>query len=274
MGIFKKNRTLLRGVMLALCLSLLAGLWGCEIPQPGFADYDVAGYIRALLDSSYLNDSTRLVQVFGTTEQSAANNHITTAENAAVRFCNEYGLSPDEAQLDRLKTIMDKALSGARYTVNTEVQTPNGYTVDVQVYPITTFYGRQQQFAQMLADTREEAKAKAQATPEPTEPPDEDDDWDDDWDDDDGWDDDPDAVAPAATPAPTPAPTPSPAEIERLYMEKVLAFCEGELSRLTYESQPVTVTLNIVQTKNGELQLDLNQIDIVDQTVLFFMAGK
>ena len=41
--------------LLVLAALLAFALSGCDIPMPGFADYDVSGYIQALLDSSYHN---------------------------------------------------------------------------------------------------------------------------------------------------------------------------------------------------------------------------
>ena len=47
MTLRKRLPALLLAVVLAVSLS------GCAIPIPGFADYDVSGYVKALLDSSY-----------------------------------------------------------------------------------------------------------------------------------------------------------------------------------------------------------------------------
>ena len=124
----------------AAALVLLVHLAGCSIPQAGFADYDVSGYIRALLDSSYLNDNQRLSDLSGRTVADGENSQ-TTAENAAVRFCNAYGIYPAEDQMAQLDQLMAKVYLGARYSVEDEVKTGQGYTVEVTVYPITNFAG-------------------------------------------------------------------------------------------------------------------------------------
>ena len=57
-----KRKTRKAGALLsALLLTLMLG--GCEIPMPGFADYDVSGYIQALLDSSYHNSHSGFMTV-------------------------------------------------------------------------------------------------------------------------------------------------------------------------------------------------------------------
>ena len=42
--------------------------------------------------------------------------------------------------------------------------------------------------------------------------------------------------------------------------------------RLRYSGQPITISLDIRQTDEGELQLDTNQLDTIDRTVLQFQS--
>jgi hypothetical protein len=53
-------------------------------------------------------------------------------------------------------------------------------------------------------------------------------------------------------------------------MEKVLEYCQGQLSSIRYQEQNVTIALDIRQTPTGELQIDLNQVDALDKTMLMF----
>ena len=71
-------------------------------------------------------------------------------------------------------------------------------------------------------------------------------------------------------PTPTPAPTPLLKTATELYVDRVLDFCEGRLTSLEFAGGDTTIVLDIRLTKNGELQVDLNQIDEIDRAVLAF----
>ena len=55
-----------------------------------------------------------------------------------------------------------------------------------------------------------------------------------------------------------------------LYLEKVIAFCKQEMNSVVFEGSSRTVPLNIVQTQQGELQLDLTQLESIDELVVKF----
>ena len=57
-------------------------------------------------------------------------------------------------------------------------------------------------------------------------------------------------------------------DVNQLYTDLVLDYCEAQLADLRYDEEPRTVALDILQTDQGELQLDMNQIKTIDQTVL------
>jgi hypothetical protein len=59
-----------------------------------------------------------------------------------------------------------------------------------------------------------------------------------------------------------------PVDANSLFVDKVVAYCQEELSSIRYGSEPVTIALDIRQTDAGELQLDTNQLDTIDKTVL------
>ena len=50
----------------------------------------------------------------------------------------------------------------------------------------------------------------------------------------------------------------------------MLEYCQGQLSSIRYQEQNVTIALDIRQTPTGELQIDLNQVDALDKTMLMF----
>lgn len=225
------KKTLKQIVAAALCAVLLAALWGCEIPQPGFADFDVSGYIQALLDSSYLDVHGPFMNISGANQEDAEANHAATAENAAVRFCNHYQVAPDDAQMDQLEEIMGRAYTQARYTVLDEVRTGSGYDVTVQITSILNFAGCGKDIEQM----RENAQAEASRQ----------------------------FTSSAGT-----EKTASDLNVNSIFADKVIAFCDLQMNNVQYSPEQRTVTLKILQTDNGELQLDINQIDTIDQTVL------
>ena len=59
-------------------------------------------------------------------------------------------------------------------------------------------------------------------------------------------------------------------DAHELYVGKVIEHCRGRLAQMEYQSSPVTIALDIRQTDQGELQLDMNQIEDIDKTVLLF----
>lgn len=244
-----------------LCLALTLALGGCDfLPSADFDDYDVSGYIQALLDSSYRDSHQLFMDVTQATQEGAKQNNTTTVGNAAINFCNAYNLSPSEEQMTRLEGIMSQALRSVRYTVKEEQKVDTGYYIEVEVTPMVNLAGLGDEFKALRTQAQEEADAAntPAATPEPDEGS-EDEDWGDDW-------------GEEEEPTPTPAPTPEAPKVDAysLYIDKVLDSCQGKIAEPQFQTQSIVVALNIVQTNEGDLQLDLNQIDTIDQTVLLF----
>ncbi len=252
-----------RWASLALSLLLAAVFTGCGfLPSEDFDDYDVSSYIQALLDSSYHNTHESFMSVAHATQETAQSNNTTTVENAAVNFCNAYSLSPTDQQLAGFQDVMSKALLSARYTVQDEQKVDTGYTIQVDVSSISSLCGLQEEFAKLRTQAQEEAAA-ANSTPAPAEDGDE-------GEDEDGWDEDAyGEEEPTPIPAPTPAPTPA-VDAYQLYIDKVLEYCRAKVSQVDYEPQAVSIVMDIRLTDQGELQLDLNQLDAIDQAVLLF----
>ena len=126
-----------------LSLALALGLGGCQLfPSDDYNDYDVSAYIQAFLDSSYHNSHERFLALSqSSSQEEALLNNTTTVENAAVNFCNAYGLSPNEEQLTELQGIMGQALASAQYTVMDERRIDTGYYIEVEVTPVTSLAG-------------------------------------------------------------------------------------------------------------------------------------
>ena len=252
----------------ALALALLIGLClgGCDIPMPGFADYDVSGYIQALLDSSYKGSHESFITVARASSEAAVENHTTTVENAAIHFCNTYGVSPGEAEMDQLEEVFSQLLTQAQYTVREEQKVDTGYYIEIEVTPITNFADCSAQLEALRAQAQEEASAANAPSPTPSPDPQEDGDGWNDWSEEGGEDEDESPIA-------TPVPTTTRVDPNELYIQKVVDFCRQQSQGGASFGVARTMSLDIRQTAEGALQLDLNQIDTLDQTVLQFTVG-
>lgn len=242
MNFWKRSAVLLLSAV--CCFSLCA----CSIPVPGYSDYDVSNYVQALLDSSYHDTHEALMEAAHMTEESARENNATTVENAAVRFCNTYGISPSQQQLEELQMVMKQAFALSRYTVKEERKVDGGYYLEVEVYSILNFENKRSEIDRMKEEARQEAlQSGGSMTADPGSSPE-------------GDDTDP-------TPPPASSSAQDPNE---LFVEKVLSFCKQELANIAYDTDPRVKPLDIVQTDQGELQLDLNQIDAIDLEIIRF----
>ncbi len=262
----KQGRRWLTGLCAAL---LAAALAGCSIPMPGFADYDVSAYIQGLLDSSYKASHGEFMSLASATLEDAQENNTTTVENAAVEFCNTYNLLADDTQMDRLEDIMARALTQARYTVKEEQKVDTGYYLEVDVSSITNFSGLTRQLESLRQQAQDEATADEDSSSQPE---------DDRYVASEGYDEygnyvtydqygdpyDPDEEEESSSSA----PEIDTVDVNQLYTDLVLDYCEEQLADLRYDEEPRTVALDILQTDQGELQLDMNQIKTIDQTVL------
>ncbi len=236
---------------LALCLAavLAAALSACSIPKPGFADYDVSAYVQALLDSSYHDSHGDLVEITGVSEEDAIANNTTTVENAAVRFCNTYGIYPSDEQLQELEVVMKQAFALTKYTVKEERKVENGYYLEVEIASITNFEGREEDIAGLKAAAEAEASGAGAIQPSSQAG---------------------DSSSQVSSEPEPPAPAGETVNAEDLFVEKVLEFCVRELNNVSYDSDTRTMPLDILQTEEGELQMDMDQIEKIDQAVIRF----
>lgn len=252
------------GVAMLAAVLLCVSCAACSIPMPGFADYDVSGYIKALLDSSYHGENEEFRDITGASEEDAKVNNTTTVENAAVNFCNVYGVSPSEAQMVEIQKVMRQAFSLTKYTVKAHQKTNTGYYLEVEIASISNFGGRKNEIDKLKAEAQTEATHRNQTefvtSSEPAVEY---------YEDEYGnlYDEYGNVVEPS--PSPSPSPSPEPTDANALFVEKVISFLKTEIANVVYES-PVTISMDILQTEAGELQLDTNQLDTLDRTVIRF----
>ena len=143
-----------------------------------------------------------------------------------------------------------------------------GYYLEVDVSSITNFSGLTRQLESLRQQAQDEATADEDSSSQPE---------DDRYVASEGYDEygnyvtydqygdpyDPDEEESSSS-----APEIDTVDVNQLYTDLVLDYCEGQLADLRYDEEPRTVALDILQTDQGELQLDMNQIKTIDQTVL------
>ena len=272
-------------VAAAAAMSLL--LTGCSLPMMGFADYDVSGYFQALLDSSYKGQNTEYVDIAATTEEKAMQNNTATVQNAAVNFCNTYGITPSDEQLTQLEEVMRQALLQADYTVKDEQKVDTGYYLEVEIVPIVNFSGLESEIDKLRDEAQDEASQAQKEAEEEEENSDSYDDSDgyDDYGYDDGYgsEDDygyedssygdyDDTSSDEESSQEESDQDTQPVSANDLFVNKVVEYCKELVTTIRYADTPVTISLDIVQTEKGELQLDTNQLDTIDRTVLQFQS--
>lgn len=284
-----------RSLAAAAAMSLL--LTGCSLPMTGFADYDVSGYFQALLDSSYKGKNTEYVDIAATTEEKAMQNNTTTVQNAAVNFCNTYGISPSDQQLSQLEEVMRQALLQADYTVKDEQKVEGGYSLEIEITPIVNFNDLESEIGQLRDEAQEEATQALEEANRQEESSSSDDSYgygDDDgygygygdsYDDSDsyGYDDsynsygddsygDSSSSQESSQDEDGDQEETSSVSANDLFVNKVVEYCQQLVQDIRFGDQPVIITLDILQTEDGELQLDTNQLDTIDRTVLQFQS--
>ncbi len=127
-------KKLVRKIALVLsCIMMMGLLGGCG------EKFDASAYLKALLDNSYKNDSTAIVEM-----------EIATAEEAAALY--EEGLQAEldvmlttagitEEQIPGIRDIMADMLAGAKYTVGEAVEQEDGSFVVTVTYETMNVFG-------------------------------------------------------------------------------------------------------------------------------------
>ena len=250
---------------LFLCaVVLMFSLTGCGSVFNKFADYNVAGYIDALLDSSYHGNHEEFVEFTSEPESEAVQNKTITNENGAIHFCNALGIFPSDEQMAEIQEIMDKAYKLTKYVVKKEVKTKNGYTVDVEIQPLMMFSELSQEFASLKTSIengnyviKNDSSANESQESSATEENEDDDYTEDDMSEDSQASETDSAAANSAMNAST------------IYVDEVIKLCNSKLAQAspTYGTT-TTITLNILLESDGWLSLDRVQIGEIDETVI------
>ncbi|MCM1388294.1 MAG: hypothetical protein NC231_13280 [Bacillus sp. (in: Bacteria)] len=121
-------------VMLA-CVMLAAFLGGCG------ASFDAAGYISAILDNSYKNDSTKFVSMKIGTAEEAAETYETAFSGEVDTLIEMSGAGPvSDEQRAQVEEIMKDIYGKTKYTVDgAEKQDDGSYVVTISYEQINVF---------------------------------------------------------------------------------------------------------------------------------------
>lgn len=113
------------------CIMMAGMLAGC-------AKFDASAYLQALLDNSYKNDSTALVELGIGTEEEAAAIYEQGLDAEMEAMTASAGIPED--QLDGMRDIMADMLAAAKYTVGeAEAQDDGSYVVTVTYEQMNVF---------------------------------------------------------------------------------------------------------------------------------------
>jgi len=113
------------------CVMMTGMLAGC-------AKFDASAYLAALLDNSYKNDSTALVELGIGTEEEAAAIYEQGLDTEMQALTSTAGISAD--QVEGLRDVIADMLAGAKYTVGeAEAQDDGSYVVTVTYEQMKVF---------------------------------------------------------------------------------------------------------------------------------------
>lgn len=245
-------------------LLLIVTLSGCGAFSPSFLDYDVSGYVTSLLGSSYLQNHTGYMEFTKRSEEVALQNNTTTVQNGAVYFCNAYGIYPSDEQMTQIEEIMRQAYLLSKFTVKEKVKTDTGFTVDVVIEPLTIFQNCTAEFETVRKGIKNGALkvgsgAGSVATPkaESSEAGEERSDENSDEGDGEG------SKAPESSAAAV-----NTLDQNTLFVNEVIRICQEKVNAAPTYGSAVTITMNILQSEEGDLSLDLKQLEEIDRTVL------
>lgn len=143
--------------IIAACLALIGLLGGCG------SKFDASGYVKALLDNSYKNDSTQFVSMkIGTADEAAKlyEQGLNAEADAMLEMVG--GVSEEKTQ--EIKDVFANILAGAKYTVGeAEKQDDKSYVVTVKYEQMQVFGPAAEAYMEDVIDMRDEWTAAAMA---------------------------------------------------------------------------------------------------------------
>ncbi len=141
-------------VLILMSAFFLISLSGCG------TTFDASGYLNALLDNSYKNDSTAFVQMkIGSAEEATVlYEQGLDAEVAAMGLSSDRGITEEEIATSR--EVFAKMLAGVRYTVGDAVlQENNDYLVTVTYEQMNIYAPTMELYLKKLTELNTEWEA-------------------------------------------------------------------------------------------------------------------
>lgn len=144
----------MRKAAILLAAMLMATVLG------GCGSFDASGYIKALLDNSYKNDSTAFVeQKIGTAEE--ASELYETGINTAMNSLTAQGQFSDELKAE-FETVVKDIYKSVKYTVGEATKKDDGsYEVEVKYQKMKVFAGAMEKYTAATEAYVEEMTEKA-----------------------------------------------------------------------------------------------------------------
>jgi hypothetical protein len=215
---------------------------GCDVLFPTFMDFDVSGYISALLDSSYRENHEMYITYTMETLDSAQENNMTTVENAAVNFCNTYEIYPSEEQMIEIEELMKELYTKANYSVKDEVKVSGGYAVKIEIQPLLNLQSCASKFGTLKADIESGTHTMKSNSSG--------------------------AEGNSGTTSVNGTNAAASLDTNELYIKEVIYACKEAAADLGEYGSVIAVTMDIKANDRGELFLDTTQLEEIDQTVL------
>lgn len=126
------------------CIMVVGLLGGCG------NSFDTSAYLKALLDNSYMNDSSQMVSMKIATEDEASGLYEEGLDDVVDAMLEGiYGLTDEEE--DQWRQVMADVLAGAKYTVGESEKQDDGSYVVTVTYQKMNVYGPAMEACMVLA---------------------------------------------------------------------------------------------------------------------------
>lgn len=121
--------------LLLSCLLLMLLCTGC-------GSFDASGYVKAVMDNFYLDDSAAYVDIVDTTAEQAHQTYLDGLSTEVQIFYNYMSIDPEtvkEQTAERVLELYDQIYKHAKYEIEPAEKGGGGYNVLVRVYPLDLF---------------------------------------------------------------------------------------------------------------------------------------
>lgn len=117
------------------CLLLVLFCTGC-------GSFDASGYVKAVMDNLYLDDSTAYLDIVDTTAEQAHQTYLDGLSTEVQIFYNYMSIDPGtvkEQTAERVLELYNQTYKRAKYEIAPAQKSGDGYNITVRVYPLDLF---------------------------------------------------------------------------------------------------------------------------------------